>query len=97
MTKEEIAEHIAKEFGSTKANKEQSIYRACIRMAGEIGAEYTEEMRKLNEEWEENLEIQRKMLIERAIDWLNQNTDWDNIYSEGELQELFRKAMEEKK
>lgn len=35
MTIEERALHIAQEFGSTKANKEQAIYRACIRMAKE--------------------------------------------------------------
>lgn len=35
MTTEEIALHIAQELGATKANKEQSIYRACIRMAYE--------------------------------------------------------------
>lgn len=35
MTREERALHIAKEFGATKANKEKSIYRACIRMAEE--------------------------------------------------------------
>lgn len=35
MTTEEKALKLAQEFGATKANKEQSIYRACIRMAEE--------------------------------------------------------------
>ncbi|MGN0929224.1 MAG: hypothetical protein ACI4N3_01135 [Alphaproteobacteria bacterium] len=34
-TIEERAFHLAKEFGSTKTNKESAIYRACIRMAEE--------------------------------------------------------------
>lgn len=34
---------------------------------------YTEEMRKLNEEWKENLEIQRKMLIDNAVKWVDEN------------------------
>ena len=31
-----------------------------------LEAEYTEEMRKLNKEWKENLKTQRKMLIDKA-------------------------------
>lgn len=38
-------------------------------------AEHTEEMRKLNDEWKENLEIQRKMLIEKACKWLKSKAD----------------------
>lgn len=57
-------------------------------MAGEIEAEYTEEMRKLNEEWKENLVIQRKMLIDKAAKWVDENV--------GTLTAIaLRKAMEE--
>lgn len=36
QTKEEIAFKISKELGASKANKESAIYRACLRMAGEL-------------------------------------------------------------
>jgi len=34
-------------------------------------ADYTEQMRQLNEEWKENLAIQRKMLIDKACEWFS--------------------------
>lgn len=56
--------------------------------------EYTEEMRKLNEEWKENLEIQRKMLIDKACeyfaDWMRRHNDYAQFAVDG-----LRKAMEE--
>lgn len=65
--------------------------------------EYTEEMRKLNEEWKENLEIQRKMLIDKAYEWFSEHMieytcyiemeGWDIKYKE--MHKDFRKAMEE--
>lgn len=65
-------------------------------------AEHTEEMRKLNEEWKENLEIQRKMLIERAYEWFQYNAWSFGNYAQGDSSyewemafECFRKAMEE--
>lgn len=50
--------------------------------------EYTEEMHRLNEEWEENLVIQRKMLINKAVAWVDHNV--------GTLTAIaLRKVMEE--
>lgn len=64
---------------------------------------YTEEMRKLNEEWLENLKIQREMLIDKACEWLINTYLGDyvtdeygngNIGNNAKLAEDFRKAME---
>lgn len=50
-----------------------------------------EAMRKLNEEWERNLEIQRATLVDKAYDW------WSKVYLWGEpdCYHQFKKAMEE--
>lgn len=68
-------------------------------------AECTEEMRKLNEEWKENLDIQRKMLIDKACVWMRVHLPRviDNYPINGkrvsmlneDMREDFRKAMEE--
>lgn len=50
--------------------------------------EYTEEMQQLNEEWKANLVIQREMLINKAVAWVDHNV--------GTLTAIaLRKAMEE--
>lgn len=55
---------------------------------------YTEEMRKLNEEWRENLKIQREMLIDKACECLELAENWQ-AWLNGDFKEFFRKAMEE--
>lgn len=62
---------------------------------------YTEEMRKLNEEWKENLALQRKMLIDKACrKWCN-GCEYDNegncIMPHGRclFYTEFRKSLEE--
>ena len=50
--------------------------------------EYTEEMHRLNEEWKANLVIQREMLINKGVAWVDHNV--------GTLTAIaLRKAMEE--
>lgn len=53
-------------------------------------AEMTQEMAKLNEEWRENLAIQRAMLIDRACEWLKARNVLTDAIIEG-----FRKVLEE--
>lgn len=57
-------------------------------------AEMTQEMAELNEEWRENLAIQRAMLIDKACeyfaDWMRRHNDYAQFAVDG-----LRKAMEE--
>ena len=56
----------------------------------------TEEMRRLNEEWEKNLSIQRAMLIDKACAWLNAHNETSPTGGDGVDIESFRKDMENK-
>lgn len=65
---------------------------------------YTEEMRKLNEEWEENLKLQRELFITRTCEWLKGNINsiyWaiespvGNIPIGDHLSKMFREAIGE--
>lgn len=38
---------------------------------------------------------QRAIDIYKACEWLNLHTNWGDIYADGEVEMLFRKAMEE--
>lgn len=61
-------------------------------------------MQKLNEEWKNNLDIQRKMLIDKACEWLQANANKYivdigirdvNLIIGDKCWADFRKAMEE--
>lgn len=90
-------DEMAEAAGVSKTDKSYYFGRSCCfqittEQKAIDDAEHTEEMRKLNEEWKENLEIQRKMLIEKACEWLKKNTFLGS--HPYELDE-FRKAMGE--
>lgn len=71
---------------------------ACTEQKAIDDAEHTEEMRKLNEEWKENLEIQRKMLIEKAcINFCVACPTYENCDTRYNcpMYDKFEKAMEE--
>lgn len=65
---------------------------------------YTEEMRKLNEEWEENLKLQRELFITKTCEWLKANVNtiyWavespvSNMKIEDYVAKLYRDSMED--
>lgn len=65
---------------------------------------YTEEMRKLNEEWEENLKLQRELFIKETCEWLKANVNtiyWavespvSNMKIGDYVAKLYRDSMEE--
>lgn len=60
----ESANLLCSDFSEEQRERQAEIY---ARVYSDIA---TEEIRKLNEEWEENLAIQRYMLIDKACKWL---------------------------
>lgn len=57
--------------------------------------EHTEEMRKLKDEWQENLEIQRHVLIDKASRWLQKNLDFGTPAYREQFVKDFIEAMKE--
>lgn len=53
------------------------------------------EMAKLNDEWEQNLAIQRAMLIDKAVEWFRHQKEEIGISWFEEYEIRFREAMEE--
>lgn len=60
-------------------------------------AELAEVRRQRDEYYDELIRLRQERVewIDKACEWLNLHTNWGDIYADGEVEMLFRKAMEE--